>query len=63
MAEWKLYLMRSRALRKVFFSIKGVYYQADVAGETVTWLEAYGFTQHVSRSSSSCRRRPGPGSH
>jgi len=63
MAEWKLYLMRSRALRKVFFSIKGVYYQADVAGETVTWLEAYGFTQHVRRPSSSCRRRPGPGIH
>lgn len=48
MAEWKLFIIRSRALRKVFFSIKGVYYQVEVAGETVTWLEAYGFTQHVS---------------
>ncbi|CED84517.1 Protein required for normal rRNA processing [Phaffia rhodozyma] len=47
MAEWKLYIMREKALRKVFFSIKGVYYQVELHGEKITWLEAYGFTQHV----------------
>lgn len=48
MAEWKLYVMKSRCLRKVFFSIKGVYYQVEIAGEKITWLEGYGFNQHVS---------------
>lgn len=48
MAEWKLYVMRSKCLRKVFFSIKGVYYQVEIGGEKVTWLEGYAFTQHVS---------------
>lgn len=47
MAEWKLYIMKEKALRKVFFSIKGVYYQVELHGEKITWLEAYGFTQHV----------------
>ncbi|KAL7418169.1 Pescadillo N-terminus-domain-containing protein [Mrakia frigida] len=47
MAEWKLYVMRSKCLRKVFFSIKGVYYQVEIGGEKVTWLEGYAFTQHV----------------
>ena len=53
MAEWKLYVMRSKCLRKVFFSIKGVYYQVEIGGEKVTWLEGYAFTQHVSTSPSS----------
>jgi pescadillo protein len=46
-AQWQLYVMRTRSLRKVFLSIKGVYFQAEVKGETVTWLVPYQFTQHV----------------
>ncbi|EMD41790.1 hypothetical protein CERSUDRAFT_110353 [Gelatoporia subvermispora B] len=46
-AEWQLYVMHSRSLRKVFLSIKGVYYQAEVMDQTVTWLVPYQFTQHV----------------
>ncbi|KAF9478034.1 pescadillo-family protein [Pholiota conissans] len=46
-AEWQLYVMHTRALRKVFFSIKGVYYQAEVMDQTVTWLVPYQFTQNV----------------
>lgn len=46
-AEWQLYIMRSKALRKVFLSIKGVYYQAEVMDQTVTWLIPYQFTQNV----------------
>lgn len=47
-AEWQLYIMHSKALRKIFLSIKGVYYQAEVMDQTVTWLVPYQFTQNVS---------------
>ncbi|KAI6044968.1 Pescadillo N-terminus-domain-containing protein [Pisolithus marmoratus] len=46
-AEWQLYVMHSRSLRKVFLSIKGIYYQADVMGQSVTWLVPYQFTQNI----------------
>jgi pescadillo protein len=46
-AEWQLYLIHSRSLRKAFLSIKGVYYQANVMDETVTWLVPYQFPQCV----------------
>jgi pescadillo len=47
-AEWQLYVMKSRSLRKVFLSIKGIYFQAEILGEPVTWLVPYMFTQMVS---------------
>ncbi|KAH9486770.1 mRNA-binding ribosome synthesis protein nop7 [Psilocybe cubensis] len=46
-AEWQLYVMHSKSLRKVFLSIKGVYYQAEIMDQTVTWLVPYLFTQNV----------------
>jgi pescadillo protein len=46
-AEWQLYIMHVRCLRKTFLSIKGVYYQAEVMDQTVTWLVPYQFTQNV----------------
>ncbi|KAH7915399.1 Pescadillo N-terminus-domain-containing protein [Hygrophoropsis aurantiaca] len=46
-AEWQLYIMHSQSLRKVFFSIKGIYYQAEVVGQSVTWLVPYQFTQNI----------------
>ena len=46
-AEWQLYVIHSRSLRKAFLSIKGVYYQAEVMDETVTWLVPYQFPQNV----------------
>ncbi|KAH9937598.1 Pescadillo N-terminus-domain-containing protein [Fomitopsis serialis] len=46
-SEWQLYVMHTRALRKVFLSIKGVYYQAEVMDQTVTWLIPYQFTQNI----------------
>ena len=45
--------MHTHSLRKVFFSIKGVYYQAEVMDQTITWLIPYSFTQSVSASTSS----------
>ena len=47
--EWQLYVMNTHSLRKVFLSIKGVYYQAEVQGEKITWLVPYQFTLKVSR--------------
>ncbi|XP_030647200.1 pescadillo isoform X1 [Chanos chanos] len=41
--EWMNYVVASRSLRKVFLSIKGIYYQAEVLGQTVTWLVPYQF--------------------
>ncbi|KAH0838440.1 Pescadillo N-terminus-domain-containing protein [Lanmaoa asiatica] len=46
-AEWQLYVMHSRSLRKVFLSIKGIYYQAEVMDQDVTWLVPYQFTQNI----------------
>ncbi|KAK7463749.1 mRNA-binding ribosome synthesis protein nop7 [Stygiomarasmius scandens] len=46
-AEWQLYIMRSHSLRKAFLSIKGVYYQAEVMDQVITWLVPYQFTQNV----------------
>ncbi|KAG6842524.1 mRNA-binding ribosome synthesis protein nop7 [Blastosporella zonata] len=46
-AEWQLYVMHSRSLRKSFLSIKGVYYQAEIMDQTVTWLVPYQFTQKI----------------
>ncbi|KAI5835872.1 hypothetical protein K523DRAFT_290332 [Schizophyllum commune Tattone D] len=46
-AEWQLYVMHSKSLRKAFLSIKGVYYQAEVMDQTITWLVPYQFTQNV----------------
>ncbi|KAF9270382.1 hypothetical protein L218DRAFT_952517 [Marasmius fiardii PR-910] len=46
-AEWQLYVMHTRSLRKAFLSIKGVYYQAEVMDQLVTWLVPYQFTQNI----------------
>ncbi|KAK7694553.1 mRNA-binding ribosome synthesis protein nop7 [Cerrena zonata] len=46
-AEWQLYVMHTHSLRKSFLSIKGVYYQAEVCDQTVTWLVPYQFTQNI----------------
>ncbi|KAF8269367.1 Pescadillo N-terminus-domain-containing protein [Lactarius quietus] len=46
-AEWQLYVMHTHSLRKVFLSIKGVYYQAEVMDQLVTWLIPYQFTQNI----------------
>ncbi|OQV16181.1 Pescadillo-like protein [Hypsibius exemplaris] len=36
--EFMHYVIAAKALRKVFVSIKGIYYQADIQGQTVTWI-------------------------
>ncbi|TPX55297.1 hypothetical protein PhCBS80983_g05431 [Powellomyces hirtus] len=46
-AEFQHYIMISRSLRKVFLSIKGIYYQAEIKGQTITWIVPFQFSQHV----------------
>ncbi|KAL0979714.1 hypothetical protein UPYG_G00188630 [Umbra pygmaea] len=41
--EWMNFIIASRSLRKVFLSIKGIYYQAEVLGQLTTWLVPYQF--------------------
>uniref|UniRef100_A0A6G1SNT5 Pescadillo homolog n=1 Tax=Aceria tosichella TaxID=561515 RepID=A0A6G1SNT5_9ACAR len=41
--EFMHYIINSKSLRKVFISIKGYYYQADIMGQTVTWLVPHQF--------------------
>lgn len=45
--EFQLYVIRSQSLRKVFASIKGYYFQAEICGQTVTWLAPHQFAQEL----------------
>ncbi|CAG9313482.1 unnamed protein product [Blepharisma stoltei] len=45
--EFELYLIVSKSVRKSFLSIKGIYYQAEIKGQEVTWLVPYQFAQHL----------------
>jgi pescadillo protein len=45
--EWSYYVIQSRSLRKAFISIKGIYYQAEILGEKVTWLVPHKFSQNL----------------
>ncbi|XP_056384626.1 pescadillo homolog [Hyla sarda] len=42
--EFLNYVVASRSLRKVFLSIKGIYYQAEILGQMVTWITPYAFS-------------------
>lgn len=45
--EFQLYVIRSQALRKCFVSIKGYYFQAEIMGQSVTWLAPHQFAQEL----------------
>ncbi|KAJ2849161.1 mRNA-binding ribosome synthesis protein nop7 [Coemansia erecta] len=45
--EFMHYAIHTHSLRKVFLSIKGIYYQADIQGQPITWIVPYQFNQHV----------------
>lgn len=46
--EFLHYIIASKSLRKVFISIKGYYFQADIKGQKVTWIvpHYYPFKPH-----------------
>lgn len=45
--QWMAYVAREGLLTKVFVSIKGVYYEAKVKGQTILWLVPFKFTQNM----------------
>eukprot|EP01034_Spumella_vulgaris_P029685 gene29685-36772_t len=45
--HWQYYISKSRTLHKVFVSVKGVYYQAEIMGEPINWLVPHQFTQSL----------------
>lgn len=45
--HWQYYIAKSQTLQKAFISIKGVYFQAEIIGEPVTWLAPHQFTQAI----------------
>ncbi|CAN0098499.1 unnamed protein product [Scytosiphon promiscuus] len=47
--EWSFYVSKSKCLSKVFVSIKGVYFQAEVMGQPVTWVTPHMFTTRYPR--------------
>lgn len=42
--EFLHFVIAAKALRKVFVSIKGYYYQAEIKGQTVTWIVPHHFS-------------------
>lgn len=42
--EFLHYVIAAKALRKVFISIKGYYYQAEIKGQTITWIVPHHFS-------------------
>ena len=50
LVEFMHYVMMTRSLSKVFISIKGYYYQADIMGHKVTWIVAHPNPHAVSKS-------------
>ncbi len=45
--HWQYYVAKSQTLQKAFISIKGVYFQAEILGEPITWLAPHQFTQAI----------------
>ncbi|KAI4348193.1 hypothetical protein L6164_008947 [Bauhinia variegata] len=45
--EWQAFVSRTHKLRKTFVSVKGIYYQAEVKGQTVTWMTPHPLQQVV----------------
>ncbi|KNA25547.1 hypothetical protein SOVF_005830 [Spinacia oleracea] len=43
--EWQAYISRTHKLRKTFISVKGIYYQADVDGQKITWIAPHSIQQ------------------
>ncbi|KAL6003252.1 hypothetical protein ACLOJK_023475 [Asimina triloba] len=43
--EWQAYISRTHKVRRTFISVKGIYYQADVEGQKITWLTPHALQQ------------------
>ena len=58
--EFQHYVMKTRKLRKVFVSIKGIYYEAEVCNQPVVWVVPHAFTQTVRYPPAARLRSPPP---
>lgn len=45
--QWLAFVAKEKCLKKVFVSIKGVYYQATVKGQEIRWLVPYKFPTNI----------------
>ena len=45
--EWLAYCTISQCFKKAFFSIKGIYYQVEIMGQSITWVQPYQFNQRL----------------
>ncbi|CCH61118.1 hypothetical protein TBLA_0E00570 [Henningerozyma blattae CBS 6284] len=45
--QWLAYVAKERLIRKVFVSIKGIYYQANIRGEQVRWVVPFKFPENI----------------
>nr|GMC87786.1 pescadillo homolog [Ipomoea batatas] len=43
--EWQAYVTRTHKLRKTFISVKGIYYQAEIEGQKITWVTPHALQQ------------------
>ena len=46
-SQFYLYVMLTKSLTKAFLSIKGIYYQANILGVPITWIQPYKYTPKV----------------
>jgi len=44
--EFNNYVVQAHALKKVFVSVKGYYFQAEVQNQKITWIVPHKFNQH-----------------
>ncbi|CAI5759023.1 unnamed protein product [Candida verbasci] len=45
--QWLAYIAREHVLKKVFVSIKGVYYQVTIKGQEIRWLQPFKFPTNI----------------
>ncbi|KAJ3090471.1 mRNA-binding ribosome synthesis protein nop7 [Quaeritorhiza haematococci] len=46
-AEFQAWVVHTHALRKVFVSIKGFYFQVEIHGQAITWIVPHQFAQNI----------------
>ena len=45
--HFELYVIRSHSLRKVFVSVKGIYYQSEILGQLITYIVPFKYTANL----------------